>query len=959
VDSVCSIGTGFFVDSNYILTCHHVVTDAISGNQAINYKFENAETIFEATTVIISKKYDLALLFTNQSAPLTYNLSSEITCGMKSNTAGFPSGSKTLSPAHPIIESLIDSNEKIKLNNANDVVGGFSGAPILDVSSKAIGIIVSTPESLRSAGAMLNIAHAIPTTIILQEFNEYLNSSDFSTNISTEDRRNQIEQYLKTLISGCNDKFKEIKSTIYPLEGVVYTTEYHDDHYGAEDIDLRISYQSYDESGEQKECAEDICKCINGTANKVVLLGEPGYGKSVSLLKLTIEFAQRALNDDEELIPILIPLGSYKDDITVVEYVKKRMGKDTAMVEQIFDPAHCLFIFDALNEVPAKKRDIVVSYITGLKRYIVSCRLLDYRKEFARQSDIAHIEILDLDLLKIKIAIEHRIIGSELDSLWKAIGGSEALITFWNNLKKEGRDDLFWKAPSTIQSNELAAIKDDSNTHEFEAWQKMHETGLLPLCRNPMLLRMVYDLYLQQNANLPQNRGQLFALFTTNCLESEISKIRGKGEKTEAQLRTLMENSLSMLTILAESIIINEQGTGLPLEVGKKILERLFDVQAIAEIEKFTRDANILRTDETEYRFIHQLHQEYFASRSLGDAFKADVPAKKYFNSHEWWEINGWEECAVILAGILNSTDVKKFLIWLSDVQPKLVIRCIENAGVKGLSTKTLDGETKNKLLHNWISRLETPEEGIKSRIFLGQAIEKLGDPRKGVGIVNIDCAEQPDIQWISVSQNTLISKYPITVKQFATFVDACDGYTDERNWSVSHESKAWHNARRGKPTLPALTNSPIVGISWYDAAAFCTWLSRKKQESIRLPYASEWETFDTSYETATSIVREKDLFEMDESEKLVSVGLATGTLSCISNIVDVHLVWEWCNDIFGDKPPELGEANPKSLPTRVLKGGSWRYDEPCFKERDYLFRTYATHLGLDIGFRVIKEVGL
>jgi hypothetical protein len=352
------------------------------------------------------------------------------------------------------------------------------------------------------------------------------------------------------------------------------------------------------------------------------------------------------------------------------------------------------------------------------------------------------------------------------------------------------------------------------------------------------------------------------------------------------------------------------------------------------------------------------LHQEYFASRSLHYAFKLNNLADEFFNSSEWWEAEGWEESAVILAGILDREDLKSFFTWLADVQPKLVIRCIENAGISGLTTRTLDKNTKSTLLQKWMARLGNEHEKVKSKIFLGQSLDKLGDPRRGVGVIKIGKGSQPEIQWIKSDSNDLaVSKHPITVSQYEAFVDAADGYINDDNWKGLIESIDWHNSRRMKPSLPELSNAPIVNVSWYDAQAFCKWLSKRCKETIRLPSEAEWMQIINAPESVICHIAEDDLSDMGDIEKMASVGLFTRQVDA-DQILDVGLIWEWCNDIYGQKPAELGVANPLSLPTSILKGGSWRYS--CeYRASNYRFRTYASHVGIDIGFRIVKEVHL
>lgn len=954
-----SIGTGFLVASNQLLTCFHVVRNAQKGfSQIIKFKFEDSDNIYTANicTESFDESIDIALLEIEDSFSFYYKLESNWSKNQACQTKGFPKDSTKISPSNPILEEPVDNGNKFKLSNANDICSGFSGAPLINNNGHVIGVIASTPEPLRVQGNMLNIAHAIPVSVIIRKIPFLRDMYNYVSDVSPEERRNQIVQYLNNLKEGCLRKLKEIHSGLYPLSGNVFTQK-PQKYYGAEDMDLRIDYQPFDESGEKKEREDDIFKCINGTAKKVVLLGEPGCGKSVSLLKLTAEYADRALKDEEELIPILIPLGSYKDEIRPVEYIKKRMSKDTSSIDSIFDPNKCIFIFDALNEVASNKRDSVVSYILSLNHYIVSCRLLDYKKEFSKQKDIIRIEILELNLSQIRDAITHRIYRRSEENLWTELEGNDALISLWNNMCAEGKEELFWKAPNIIKAVELQEIKEESTAYEYEAWQRMHSRGLMSLCRNPMMLRMIYDLYLKNETNLPKNRGQLFEQFTNECLDSEMRKIDNKKEKTSSEQTILKENTLKMLTGLSEMIISNKQGTGIRYCDGYDFLKKSFTELEIAEMEKFAHDASILIVDEEEYRFIHQLHQEYFASRFMYLLFKRGDKADVFFNSTSWWKPEGWEESAILLAGILNGDERNRFFIWLSDSQPKLVIRCIEKSGIIGLSTSTLDTYTKETIQEKLISRINNNTESQKSRIYIGQSLDKIGDSRIGVGTIKTDFDEYPEFEWIPINNTSLyVSKYHVTVKQYASFVNAKDGYLNDFNWDFSIESREWHKARKTKPTLPELGNAPIVYVSWYDAVAFCKWLSGKNDAIIRLPREKEWIQLVESHNLKISDITENDLLDMDDSAKMVSVGLNSSLDYSNNSISDIGLIWEWCEDLYGRKPEELGIINPKSLPTCILKGGSWRYTEK-YKTSQYCCRTYAYQTAIDIGFRVVKEI--
>lgn len=98
------------------------------------------------------------------------------------------------------------------------------------------------------------------------------------------------------------------------------------------------------------------------------------------------------------------------------------------------------------------------------------------------------------------------------------------------------------------------------------------------------------------------------------------------------------------------------------------------------------------------------------------------------------------------------------------------------------------------------------------------------------------------------------IARYPVTNKQFCRFVDA-GGYRDDRWWQDKDgrryrdedpwtEPRYWDNAELNQAT------QPVVGVSWYEANAYCAWLTAQlrtkgellDQEHVRLPTVAEWE---------------------------------------------------------------------------------------------------------------------
>ncbi|MBK8026843.1 MAG: SUMF1/EgtB/PvdO family nonheme iron enzyme [Chloroflexi bacterium] len=107
------------------------------------------------------------------------------------------------------------------------------------------------------------------------------------------------------------------------------------------------------------------------------------------------------------------------------------------------------------------------------------------------------------------------------------------------------------------------------------------------------------------------------------------------------------------------------------------------------------------------------------------------------------------------------------------------------------------------------------------------------------------------------------IAKYPVTNAQYRLFVTA-GGYAERRWWTeAGWEAKAkgwkWDGSQWVETNQPwaeprywndpnwksAAWNGddyPVTGVSWYEATAYCAWLSAETGESIGLPGEQQWQ---------------------------------------------------------------------------------------------------------------------
>jgi formylglycine-generating enzyme required for sulfatase activity len=290
-------------------------------------------------------------------------------------------------------------------------------------------------------------------------------------------------------------------------------------------------------------------------------------------------------------------------------------------------------------------------------------------------------------------------------------------------------------------------------------------------------------------------------------------------------------------------------------------------------------------------------------------------------------------------------------------------------------------------------------------RVGAGRILAKLGDLRPGVGLRDDGL---PDILWCEVPagpflmgsadedpwayadekpQHTYaiaapyaISRYPITNAQFSAFVEA-GGYHRERYWS--ERGWAWRGCEEivgpsefgGPWNLP---NHPRVGVSWYEAMAFCRWLTDHLRErgdlaedqEITLPTEPQWEKaargkdgrrFAWGPDPDPNRANYSDL-GVDTTS---AVGAFPGGISPYGLADANGNVWEWTCSLWGkdwDDPEFVYPYNPEDkrenlsvsdeIP-RILRGGAF-YNEPRFIRCAHRLRDIPLIRMKSYGFRVV-----
>lgn len=171
------------------------------------------------------------------------------------------------------------------------------------------------------------------------------------------------------------------------------------------------------------------------------------------------------------------------------------------------------------------------------------------------------------------------------------------------------------------------------------------------------------------------------------------------------------------------------------------------------------------------------------------------------------------------------------------------------------------------------------------------------------------------------------IAKYPLTNAQFALFIEA-KGYENQNWWTADgwklKQKESWKEPRFWQDKKWNQLDYPVVGISWYESAAYCAWLSKTTSEKITLPTEQQWQRAaqgDTSWDYPWGQEFDENRCNFDRQGTTLVTHYPNGASPY--GVMDMSgNVWEWCLTDY-----ETGSINLNGTNVRVLRGGSWDYD--------------------------------
>jgi hypothetical protein len=177
------------------------------------------------------------------------------------------------------------------------------------------------------------------------------------------------------------------------------------------------------------ESGDDLTALFDQSGRRLLLLGQPGSGKTTSLLALALDLLARHDDDPGEPVPLVLHLGSWRPggadfaDWLVTE-MNQRYRLPLATGRTLLQGGHLIPLLDGLDELPQTHLvpcvDAIQSWsgAESLPGFAVCCRRADYERLGSRLAVGGAVEIEPLDTGRLRALWRSRgVTGPALDAL--------------------------------------------------------------------------------------------------------------------------------------------------------------------------------------------------------------------------------------------------------------------------------------------------------------------------------------------------------------------------------------------------------------------------------------------------------------------------------------------------------------------------------------------------------------
>ena len=619
------------------------------------------------------------------------------------------------------------------------------------------------------------------------------------------------------------------------------------------------------------------------SANRgIVLLGDPGSGKSTFVNHLAHCLAQHALEPKQAwllrlpgwpeseggLLPVMVILRDYARSILdndqpdlahLWQFISAELKAQnlTAAIKPILanlEDGKALVLLDGLDEVTTVAqrrfvRDVVSAFMRRYpdNRYLLTCRILSYQAPTSPDGEDLRIQALPAYTL------------APLDE------------------PKQDRFVAAWYA-ELVEKGQVRREEQADKSHSLQTAVRRHD--LQTMAGNPLLLTVMAVVHTHKG-ELPDARAILYGDTVDLLLSRWEAQKAGTGEAADGILSLLRQAGRSEIDL--KSVLRKlahetqaQTGEGLLADIAElDLLRALADLKKDSEgmgdlywAQKVTlamklRAGLLIERTPGVFAFPHRTFQEYLAGVHLtseGDFAKLAIDLAD--------DRLRWRETLLLAVGhlVYVKEETSRPLFFASELCPSrlsddekawrkvwLAGEVLFEIGLLRVADSDLGQVLLDRVRHRLLELIIGGKLTAAERVYAGDTLAQLGDPRESVLKVdamdfcwvphgafllgsgaedkeaNKDEKHQRDYE---LDYGYWIARYPVSVAQFRQYL------------AESGEQPAAPDCLSGKP------NHPVVYVSWDEAKAFCAWLTQRWQQqgfipegwSVDLPNELEWE---------------------------------------------------------------------------------------------------------------------
>lgn len=417
-------------------------------------------------------------------------------------------------------------------------------------------------------------------------------------------------------------------------------------------------------SFQQQDCQKQEGLKIANQKQYLMVLGQPGAGKSTFLRKIGLEALKGKKGGFEhDRIPVFIELKSFTssqidiEKLIVEEFRICGFPEPEQFIAKALEQGKLLILLDGLDEVPTVNTNEVISKIQNFvdryykNSFIVSCRTAAYRNNFQRFTDV---KLADFDDTQIEQFIGNWF-QSEVD-------------------KQAGTAQKCWEL---LQKPEYAAAKE--------------------LAHTPLLLTFLCLIY-DSSQNFPNNRSVLYRKALRILLEEWAAEKRIQKEEIYQGLSTELEESLlseiaytgfeTDKLFFSQREVVEEIKTFL---AGNLNAPKHLDGEAVLKAIAVQQGILVERAEDV-FSFSHLTLQEYLTAQYIADNNLIEQLVTGHLSDPRWREV------FLLVAGLVRAKNGADDLLLLMEKEAQKYINTQKLQGLlqwADAATKDSEGDFK------------------------------------------------------------------------------------------------------------------------------------------------------------------------------------------------------------------------------------------------------------------------